>query len=115
MKLIDAPEIRKCLEAAAAVIIAEEPRLNALDAAIGDGDHGITMRLGFEAIRQRLARLPQNAEIGEILKVAGSTFMGATGGAMGPLLGGMLMSGQKVMLGKSMGATELRDWLEAME
>src|SRR5262245_13171942 len=116
MKLIDASEIRKCLEAAAAVIIAEEPRLNALDSAIGDGDHGITMRIGFEAIKQKLSVLPESTGIGEVLKEAGSAFMGATGGAMGPLLGGMLMSGQKILSGKSeMGVTELRHWLTAME
>jgi dihydroxyacetone kinase-like protein len=118
MKLnsIGAPEIRRCLEAAAAVIVAEEPRLNGLDSAIGDGDHGITMRIGFEAIRQKLSALPESTGIGEVLKEAGSAFMGATGGAIGPLLGGMLRSGDKVLSGRTdMGPVEFQQWLAAME
>ncbi|MGH9429093.1 MAG: dihydroxyacetone kinase subunit DhaL [Terriglobia bacterium] len=118
MKLtsIGAPEIQKCLEAAAAVIVAKEPRLNALDSAIGDGDHGITMRIGFESIRQKLSVLPESTGIGEVLKEAGSAFMGATGGAIGPLLGGMLRSGDKVLSGKGeMGPLEFKLWLDAME
>src|SRR5262245_51703637 len=113
---IGAPEMRRCLEAAAEVIAAEESRLNALDSAIGDGDHGITMRIGFEAIRQKLSVLPESTGIGEMLKEAGSAFMGATGGAIGPLLGGMLRSGDKVLAGKNeMGAAEFSQWLAVME
>jgi dihydroxyacetone kinase-like protein len=116
LKSINASEIRRCFEAAAAVIVAEEPRLNALDSAIGDGDHGITMRIGFEAIRQRLSVLPESTGIGEVLKEAGTTFMGATGGAIGPLLGGMFRSGDKVLSGKTeMGPVEFGQWLAAME
>jgi phosphoenolpyruvate---glycerone phosphotransferase subunit DhaL len=116
LKSINAPEIRRCFEAVAAVIVAEEPRLNALDSAIGDGDHGITMRIGFEAIKQKLSVLPESAGIGEVLKEAGSAFMGATGGAIGPLLGGMLRSGEKVLSGRTeMGPVEFKLWLDAME
>ena len=115
-KGINASEMRRCFEAAASVIIAEEARLNALDSAIGDGDHGITMRIGFEAIKQKLSVLPESAGIGEVLKEAGSAFMGATGGAIGPLLGGMLRSGEKVLSGKTqMGPVEFQLWLAAME
>jgi len=115
-KRIKAPKLRQCLEAAAAVIVAEEPRLNALDSAIGDGDHGITMRIGFEAVKQKLSILPESAGIGEVLKESGSAFMGATGGAIGPLLGGMLASGEKALSGRTeMGPDEFRLWLAAME
>jgi phosphoenolpyruvate---glycerone phosphotransferase subunit DhaL len=116
LKSINAPEIRRCFEAVAAVIVAEEPRLNALDSAIGDGDHGITMRIGFEAVKQKLSLLPASTAIGEILKEAGTAFMGATGGAIGPLLGGMLRSGEKVLSGRTeMSAVEFKHWLDAME
>jgi len=42
-------------------------RLNALDAAVGDGDHGITMRLGFEAVKQRLTQLEDSATFDRLL------------------------------------------------
>jgi len=113
---IDAPKLRQCLEAAAALLAAEEPRLNALDSSIGDGDHGITMRAGFEAIRRKLAKLDETAGIEEVLKEAGAAFMGATGGAIGPLLGGMLMAAGSALSGRSqMGAIEFKLLLESME
>src|SRR5262245_40416587 len=113
---IDARMLRQCLNAAAADIIAAESRLNALDSAIGDGDHGITMRLGFEAIRQSLAALKESAGIDELLKESGSAFMGATGGAIGPLLGGMFIASGNALSGKAeMGSVELKLVLQAME
>jgi dihydroxyacetone kinase len=41
---IDATGLRAALAAAAERFRLEESRLNALDGAIGDGDHGITVR-----------------------------------------------------------------------
>ena len=113
---LGARQIRQCLEAAAALIAAEEARLNALDSVIGDGDHGITMRVGFEAIKGKLAVLDGTAEIEKVLKEAGLAFMGATGGAIGPLLGGMLMAAGSALSGRSqMGAIEFKLLLESME
>jgi dihydroxyacetone kinase-like protein len=116
MSLINAQILRHCLNAAAAAIVAAEPRLNALDSAIGDGDHGITMRLGFEAVRQNLSALKESAGIGEVLKETGSAFMEATGGAIGPLLGGMFIASGNALSGKTeIGPVEFRLMLQAME
>jgi len=113
---IDADGLRQCLEAAAAVIIAEESRLNALDAAVGDGDHGITMRLGFNALRRKLSTLEASASIQRLLQEAGRSFMGATGGAIGPLLGGMFMAAGTAVSGKTkLGPEEFRTVLQAMQ
>jgi dihydroxyacetone kinase phosphoprotein-dependent L subunit len=113
---IDARTLRRCLETAAAAIAAKESHLNALDSAIGDGDHGITMRTGFEAVTERLAALTDDAGLEEVLKEAGSAFMGATGGAIGVLLGGMFMAGGTALAGRSeIGINELKLLLEAME
>jgi dihydroxyacetone kinase-like protein len=113
---IDADGLRHCLEAAAAVIIAEESRLNALDAAVGDGDHGITMRLGFNAVRRKISTLDASASIQRLLHEAGRAFMGATGGAIGPLLGGMFMAAGTAVSGTSkLGTNEFRTALQAME
>ena len=97
-------------------IARHEAELNALDAAAGDGDHGITMRLGFEAIRERLGQLDPAAQIDGILRESGTAFLGATGGAIGVVLGKMLMAGGKAMQGAlEMRAPEFRLLLTAME
>jgi len=89
---ITARDLRQMLAFVGDAITNEEARLNALDAAIGDGDHGITMRVGFNAIHTRVSGLPTAAGIDAVLREAGMAFMGATGGAIGVLFGKMLMA-----------------------
>jgi len=113
---ITAQRLRQCLNTAAATILAAESRLNALDSAIGDGDHGITMRLGFEAVKRSLSTLKESAEIDEVLKEAGSAFMEATGGAIGPLLGGMFIASGNALSGRNeIAPAEFKLMLQAME
>lgn len=83
----------------AAEIERREAELNALDGAAGDGDHGITMRLGFEAIRDRLQQLDPATSTAEILRESGSVFLGVTGGAIGVVMGKLLMAGGKSLAG----------------
>jgi dihydroxyacetone kinase-like protein len=100
----------------AARIEKEEAQLNALDASIGDGDHGITMRIGFHAIKTRLSSLTEDTALDATLGEAGRAFMGATGGAIGVILGKMLSAGKPVLKGCAvMGPAEFSRWLQAME
>ena len=109
-------ELREILRIVAEAVTREESRLNELDAAIGDGDHGITVRGGFQAVRKSVETLPEDAEISTILGSAGKAFMNATGGAIGIILGRMLLSGQVVLKDReTLGVDELKRWLEAME
>jgi dihydroxyacetone kinase-like protein len=64
--------------------------LTALDQAIGDGDHGINMKRGFEAIRQDRDAIAALAD-DEALHKAGMTLVMKVGGASGPLYGSLLM------------------------
>jgi len=97
-------------------IARRETELNALDAAAGDGDHGITMRIGFEAIRDRLGQLDPATPIDGILRESGSAFLGATGGAIGVVLGKMLLAGGKALQGvQQIRAPEFRLLLTSME
>lgn len=96
---IDAPNLKRMLIFVGDEIIRQEAELNALDAAAGDGDHGITMRAGFEAVKEKLAELDAAAPIETILRESGSAFLGATGGAIGVILGKMLMAGGKALRG----------------
>ncbi len=74
------------LTAAANIIHAQRDELTALDAAIGDADHGVNLDRGFTAV---VARLPTVADkdIGTVLKTTGMTIVSTVGGASGPLYG----------------------------
>jgi phosphoenolpyruvate---glycerone phosphotransferase subunit DhaL len=60
--------------------------LSDLDAAIGDGDHGINMDRGFTVVLDKLPAVAE-ADIGTILKTVGTTLVSTVGGASGPLYG----------------------------
>src|SRR5690349_169096 len=59
--------------------------LTELDTAIGDGDHGRNMALGFESVREHLLDIPPTAAPGVLLRSAGMTLVATVGGASGPL------------------------------
>ena len=61
--------------------------LTQLDAAIGDGDHGVNMDRGFEAVGKALAAQDDVASAREDPDVAGKTLVSTVGGASGPLWG----------------------------
>ena len=113
---IDATDLRAIFHSMARRIKFEEPRLNALDAAIGDGDHGITMRVGFDAVHSALDEMPPGASVSDVLNETGKTFMAGTGGAIGIILGRMFMAGGKALVSiRDIGPSELKMLLDAME
>lgn len=113
---INSKGIRELLGAAVEAIKREEPRLNALDAAIGDGDHGITMRIGFQAIKEATEALPPETFPGQIFVVGGGAFMASTGGAIGILLGRALIAAGEAIRGHAaLGVAEWRFCFQAME
>jgi dihydroxyacetone kinase-like protein len=77
--------------AAADTIAAHADELTSLDQAIGDGDHGINMKRGFEAVRAEAAVLASKP-LPDALKAAGTKLVMTVGGASGPLFGTLLMS-----------------------
>ena len=84
-------EVReKLVRALAASMIEHAEELTSLDQAIGDGDHGLNMKRGFEAV---LATLPALADKSapEMLKAIGMTLVMKVGGASGPLVGTFFM------------------------
>ena len=63
--------------------------LTALDAAIGDGDHGINLERGFTAARERLLGVGEEGQptAAALLRLTGQTLVSTVGGASGPLYG----------------------------
>jgi dihydroxyacetone kinase-like protein len=76
------------LHEAEAAVTGRADYLTQLDAAIGDGDHGINMTRGFGAVGKALAaQVPDTASPGQVLMLAGKTLVATVGGASGPLWG----------------------------
>jgi len=87
---LDRTAKEKLVRALAAAMIEHADELTSLDQAIGDGDHGLNMKRGFEAV---LATLPGLADkpLPEMLKAIGMTLVMKVGGASGPLVGTFFM------------------------
>jgi dihydroxyacetone kinase phosphoprotein-dependent L subunit len=76
------------LRLAAARLADARVRLTELDAAIGDGDHGINLDRGFQELVRRLDAGAIPAEPpSAVLEAAGRTLMATVGGASGALYG----------------------------
>jgi phosphoenolpyruvate---glycerone phosphotransferase subunit DhaL len=100
------------LRAFAAEVAARRDELTALDAAIGDADHGVNMDRGMQAV---LAQLPggdaaeqdEAAPLGPLLKAAGMTLVSTVGGAAGPLYGTLFLEmGKEAADRAALGAPE---------
>ncbi|MGY0572003.1 dihydroxyacetone kinase subunit DhaL [Bradyrhizobium sp. RDM12] len=87
---LDRAAREKLVRALAGSVIEHAEELTSLDQAIGDGDHGLNMKRGFEAV---LAALPGLADksLPEMLKAIGMTLVMKVGGASGPLVGTFFM------------------------
>jgi dihydroxyacetone kinase-like protein len=92
------------LTAAEAAVSDRADYLTQLDAAIGDGDHGINMTRGFAAVGKALAGQSPDLEPGRALVLAGKTLVSTVGGASGPLWGSALRAA-----GRSLGDAEQFD------
>jgi dihydroxyacetone kinase-like protein len=77
---------RRWLLAWAEEVHARRTWLTELDAAIGDGDHGINLDRGLAAVANDLAD-SSDARPGAVLTAAGRRLMGVVGGASGALYG----------------------------
>jgi phosphoenolpyruvate---glycerone phosphotransferase subunit DhaL len=84
-------------------MIAAEDEFQALDAALGDGDLGVTVRMGFQAIRQvcQKSDQTQTSDIGSLLSTAGKAFMNANASTMGALMGTAWVQAGKVAAQKT--------------
>jgi phosphoenolpyruvate---glycerone phosphotransferase subunit DhaL len=84
-------ELKTIIEAATTTLVDHVEELTALDAAIGDGDHGLNMKRGAQAIRAKLGEL-QAMSLNEALKTMGMTCMSTVGGSSGPVFGTLLVT-----------------------
>jgi dihydroxyacetone kinase-like protein len=110
---MDATTVRAWMDEAATSIRAERDHLVRLDAAIGDGDHGINLARGFDAVLEALPAA-DGLPPGSLLTLAGRTLVSAVGGASGPLWGSALRrAGRALGDAPTFGDAELAAALEA--
>jgi dihydroxyacetone kinase-like protein len=88
---MDAERIRALIEAVASAVIDHADELTALDQAIGDGDHGLNMKRGFEAVRADAAGVAAKP-LPDALKAIGTQLVMKIGGASGPLYGTLFLA-----------------------
>ena len=92
----------------------QRDRLTQLDAAIGDGDHGINMVRGFDAVEQALAGQGGDSLPGQLLITCGKTLVATVGGASGPLWGSALRAaGRSLGDAAEIDAARLADAVDA--
>jgi phosphoenolpyruvate---glycerone phosphotransferase subunit DhaL len=82
--------LRVCVLAAMRSVEASRDELSRLDAAAGDGDHGVTMALAARAVRKTLDDAPDVG--GEVLVTRLAMAMGSVGGAIGPIYATSLLA-----------------------
>jgi dihydroxyacetone kinase-like protein len=83
--------MHRIIQDATQTLVDHVDELTQLDQAIGDGDHGLNMKRGAQAIQARLADM-QGASLNENLKTMGMTCVSTIGGSSGPVFGTLLMT-----------------------
>lgn len=84
--------LREALVDVATRLPAHNDELRELDAALGDGDLGITVSSGANAVREALAALPAGASSREVLRAAGTAFASANPSTFAALIGGATLA-----------------------
>jgi dihydroxyacetone kinase-like protein len=93
----------------------KKDELSELDRAVGDGDHGVTMSLGWQAISETLSAFA-GTDCGAVCKEMAMTFLNAVGSSVGPLYATALLRGGAELQGKEELDEEdvARFWLAAV-
>ncbi|TBL81134.1 dihydroxyacetone kinase subunit DhaL [Paenibacillus thalictri] len=79
----------------------EKDYLSDLDRVIGDGDHGVSMAIGWTAIKDKLQELENENDLGTICQSVAKAFLNAVGASVGPLYGTAFLRGSQILKGKT--------------
>jgi phosphoenolpyruvate---glycerone phosphotransferase subunit DhaL len=106
-------DVVRWIRAFAAEVSANKEQLTQLDAAVGDGDHGINMDRGMSAVVAKVDAASDEQDIGALLKTVGMTLVSTVGGAGGPLYGTLFLQMGTAVSGKDELGPD--DWAAALE
>ena len=90
---INTQDFIKIVSDICASIEKQKDYLSELDRAIGDGDHGVTMSIGWTAVKEKLSSINSNDGFQKICTQIASSFLSAVGASAGPLYATALMRG----------------------
>jgi phosphoenolpyruvate---glycerone phosphotransferase subunit DhaL len=99
--MITNSDIVNALNRAATRLLALRDKLNELDAAMGDGDSGLTAEKGATGLRDYLAANPPTSDLGKWLAQAGMAYNKAAPSTMGALMATAFMRAGKEVMGKA--------------
>ncbi|WP_036080416.1 dihydroxyacetone kinase subunit DhaL [Listeria cornellensis] len=99
MSMYNAANFRDFLNNVTETMEREKDYLCELDRKLGDGDHGVTMSIGWQAIKKELAQQDE-LDCSKLAVLAGKTFLEAVGSSVGPLYATGFLRGAKVIKGK---------------
>lgn len=100
-------DLRSILDAALAAMHEHTDELRRLDAAIGDGDLGITVSDGSTAVRAALEALPEDASTAELARTAGQVFAKANPSTFSALVGMSVMRASATLGADPVGGPEV--------
>jgi len=83
--------------------------LSQADRAIGDGDHGVGMARGFEAVQQKL-KDPAFGSMSELFNAVGLALITSIGGASGAIFGTLFRGGARRLSGRQSLDAEALAW-----
>jgi dihydroxyacetone kinase-like protein len=106
-------DVLRWIRTFAADVEANKGYLTQLDAAVGDGDHGINMQRGMTAVVAKLESETGEQDVGALLKTVGMTLVSTVGGAGGPLYGTLFLQMGTATSGKNELGPD--DWAAALE
>ncbi len=106
---------RKMLLSAGTSVIAARDHLCELDGAIGDGDHGVTMEIGWKAAMDTIGTADPNETITETCQKVADRFLEAVGASAGPLYAsGFHQAGRAVQDRLNLDAAAFAKWLQGV-
>ncbi|WP_291511209.1 dihydroxyacetone kinase subunit DhaL [Acidithiobacillus sp.] len=94
--VLEQSRLERWLDCVQTRLASEKESLNALDAAIGDADHGSNLFRGFSKVQEKLQSAPPE-DIPALFKLVGMTLIGSVGGASGPLYGTFFLETAKAL------------------
>lgn len=88
-------ELRQVLDAVLTSLGEQADEFRKLDAAVGDGDLGVTVRQGSAAVREALAELDDDLSVADVITTSARAFSQANPSTMSALTAGGLLKAAK--------------------
>ncbi|WP_347553038.1 dihydroxyacetone kinase subunit DhaL (plasmid) [Pseudalkalibacillus hwajinpoensis] len=99
---MNATEWKQYFESVSPLMEENKNYLSELDRRLGDGDHGVTMSIGWQAVQEEIkSSLSEEKDCGKIAMKVGRSFLSAVGSSVGPLYASGFINGAKAIKNKT--------------